>query len=191
VAVAEVSVEDMERLHRALGRLEGQLDGFKVEIVGGNIVMYPLRPHHGRTIRLVWNTLAEQLPAEWDPVSDVSFVFDDKTELCPDLAVIPLSESDKNLSKYPCELIEVAIEVVSPSSVDRAYKDKVLAYAGRGIPVYLVFDPYAAQCVAMWEPIGDDYASRVTIHYGSSVQVTTPVGDLAIDTASLPVDQRG
>ncbi|MFF7713370.1 Uma2 family endonuclease [Streptomyces sp. NPDC007988] len=85
----------------------------------------------------MWNALEAQLSDEWDFISDVTIPFDDANEFCPDLAVIPRAESDKNLSAYSPDLIELAVEVVSPGSVRNDYEIKDRAYARRGIPHYI------------------------------------------------------
>ncbi len=99
-----MTVSESDRLHSQLSRFEGMFPGYRMEIVEGAVVMGPLKPHHARTIRLLWNALEAQMPAEWGFISDVAVPFDDDNEFCPDLAVIPAVEADKNLSAYPPDL---------------------------------------------------------------------------------------
>ncbi|MEU2493243.1 Uma2 family endonuclease [Streptomyces sp. NPDC007883] len=183
-----VTVSEIDRLHSQLSRLEGMFPGYRTEIVEGAIVMSPVKPHHAKTIRAVWNALEAQLSDEWDFISDVTIPFDDANEFCPDLAVIPRAESDKNLSAYSPDLIELAVEVVSPGSVRNDYEIKDRAYARRGIPHYLVFDPYKAHCLTLWNPGPDGYLGRDTLPYGKTVVVETGIGRLTVDTGGLPVD---
>ncbi|ORT59845.1 hypothetical protein BKD26_13015 [Streptomyces sp. CB03238] len=162
--------------------------GYRTEIVEGAIVMSPVKPHHNETIWEVRNRLQAQLPSEWWFISDVAVPFDDDNEFCPDLAVIPKAERDKNLSAYPPDLVELAIEVVSPSSVRNDYEVKDRAYARRGIPHYLIFDPYKAHCLTLWNPGPDGYRGRDVIPYGDTVTVESGLGKLTVDTTDLPVD---
>ncbi|WP_030757981.1 MULTISPECIES: Uma2 family endonuclease [unclassified Streptomyces] len=185
---ADVTVSESDRLHSQLSRFEDMFPGYRMEIVEGAIVMSPLKPHHARTIRLLWNVLEVQVSADWGFISDVAVPFDGDNEFCPDLAVIPAAEADKNLSAYPPDLIELAIEVVSPSSVRNDYEVKDRAYARRGIPHYLIFDPYKAQCTTLWNPGPDGYRGRDVIPYGATVVVETGIGKVSVDTAALPVD---
>ncbi|MFE9566263.1 Uma2 family endonuclease [Streptomyces sp. NPDC006487] len=185
---ADVTVSETERLHSQLSRFEDMFPGYRMEIVEGAIVMSPLKPHHARTIRLLWNTLEAQISPEWGFISDVAVPFDGDNEFCPDLAVIPAVEADKNLSAYPPDLVELVIEVVSPSSVRNDYEIKDRAYARRGIPHFLIFDPYQAQCMTLWNPGPDGYRGRDVIPYGETVTVETGVGKVSVDTAGLPVD---
>ncbi|MET9886355.1 Uma2 family endonuclease [Streptomyces sp. NPDC006430] len=185
---ADVTISESDRLHSQLSRFEGMFPGYRTEIVEGNIVMSPVKPHHARTIRLLWNALEAQLAAEWGFISDVAVPIDGDNEFCPDLAVVPATEADRYLSAYPPDLIELTVEVVSPSSVRNDYVVKDQAYARRGIPHYLVFDPYRAHCVTLWNPGPDGYRGRDTVPYGETVTVDTGIGKLRIDTSALPVD---
>ncbi|MFJ6781858.1 Uma2 family endonuclease [Streptomyces yangpuensis] len=185
---ADVTVSESDRLHSQLSRFEDMFPGYRTEIVEGAIVMSPLKPHHGRTIRLLWNELEAQLGPEWGFLSDVAIPFDGENEFCPDLAVVPAVEADRNLSAYPPDLVELAVEVVSRGSIRNDYEVKDRAYARRGIPHYLIFDPYEAHCVTLWNPGPDGYRGRDTIPYGGEVTVETGIGKLVIDTSGLPVD---
>ncbi|MEV6956361.1 Uma2 family endonuclease [Streptomyces sp. NPDC051183] len=185
---ADVTVSESDRLHSQLSRFEDMFPGYRMEIVEGAIVMSALKPHHNATIWALWTALRAQLPDDWGFLSDVAVPFDGDNEFCPDLAVIPQPEVAKNLSAYSPDLIELAVEVVSPSSVRNDYEVKDRAYARRGIPHYLIFDPYKAQCTTLWNPGPDGYRGRDVIPYGETVTVETGLGKLTVDTAGLPVD---
>lgn len=179
---------EFQRLHSVLHRIGDAFPGFRSEIVEGNIMMSPVKPHHNETIWSLWSTFKAQLPKDWGLTSDVAFLFDDRHELCPDLALIPQEEIDKNLGKYPADLIELVVEVVSASSVRNDYQTKDRVYAARGIPNYLIFDPYEAHCTTLWNPGPDGYVGRDRIPYGTPVTVKTPLGTFTADTGQLPVD---
>ncbi|MGT2529773.1 Uma2 family endonuclease [Streptomyces nojiriensis] len=183
-----MTASERDRLYSQLSRFEDMFPGHRMEIVEGAIVLSPLKPHHARTLWSVWNVLKAQLSPEWGFLSDVAVPFDDDNEFCPDLAVIPEVEVAKNLSAYSPDLIELAVEVVSPGSVHNDYEVKDRAYARRGIPHYLIFDPYKAHCVTLWNPGSDGYLGRDTIRYGGTVVVETGIGKVTIETSALPVD---
>ncbi len=84
-------ISETDRLHSQLSRLEDQFPGFRTEIVGGTIMMSPVRPFHGETIFLI-QTALRKLGTEWACISDVTFVFSDADELCPDIALVPRAE---------------------------------------------------------------------------------------------------
>ncbi|MEV6942286.1 Uma2 family endonuclease [Streptomyces sp. NPDC051172] len=183
-----MTVSDSDRLHSQLARYEDMFRGYRMEIVEGNIVMSPLRPFHNETIVRLWMQLEVQLGGEWAFISDVAIPFSDEFEFCPDLAVIPSAEKNRNLTAYSPDLIELAIEVVSPSSVRNDYEVKNKQYAARGIPNYLIFDPRDGHLVTFWNPGPDGYQGRDTFPYGGQATVETKIGRLIIDTAPLPVD---
>lgn len=183
-----MTISESDRLHSQLSRFEDMFPGYRTEIVEGNIVMSPVRAFHAKTIRLVWNLLEPQLAPMWECVSDVSFPFSDEFEFCPDLAVIPAAEEARNLSVYSPDLIELAIEVVSPSSVRNDYEIKDEQYAARGIANYLIFDPRKGHLITRWNPGPHGYQGTDTIRYGALVTVETTLGKLTIDTGGLPVD---
>ncbi|MFG2114832.1 Uma2 family endonuclease [Streptomyces sp. NPDC048718] len=176
--------------HARLTRYEDVFPGHRAEMVEGSLVLCPLRPHDNTTVWMLWAALEAQLSADWGFISDVAVPLDGDNEFCPDLAVIPAAEADRNLSAYSPELIELVIEVVSPSSVRNDYEVKNRAYARRGIRDYLVFDPYQEHCVTFWHPGPDGYLGRDTFRYGGTVSVETSLGKLLIDTAPLPVDPK-
>lgn len=139
----------MNRLHAQLARFEDAFPGFRTEIVEGSVVACPLRPHHARTIYETWNALGPQLGPAWDIVSDVVFPFDEDNEFCPDLAVIPAPEANRNELAYPPDLIELVVEVVSQGSVRRDYEVKPGPYASRAIATYVILDPLRGHAVTM------------------------------------------
>ncbi|WP_394433229.1 Uma2 family endonuclease [Streptomyces sp. SGAir0957] len=183
-----MTIADSDRLHSQLSRFEDMFPGYRMEIVEGNIMMGPVKPHHGKTIRLVWNALEAQLGPEWDFTSDIAFVFDDENEFCPDLAVIPAPDVAKNESAYAPDLVELVVEVVAKGSVKRDYEIKARWYASRGIAHYLIFDPLKGHCVTMWNPGPDGYRGRDTLPYGAEVMVDSPLGKLRVATERFPVD---
>ncbi|MGW7359751.1 Uma2 family endonuclease [Streptomyces sp. NPDC054802] len=185
---ADVTVSESDRLHSQLSRFEDMFPGYRVEIVEGNIVMSPLRPFHNQTIMLLWMQLEPQLGPQWGLMSDVAVPFSGDFEFCPDLAVIPAAERDRNLSSYPADLLELVIEVVSPSSVRNDYEVKDRQYGARGIANYLTFDPRKGEMVARWNPGPSGYRGRDTHPYEDVIVVETALGKLSIDTGKLPVD---
>ncbi|MFI2436845.1 Uma2 family endonuclease [Streptomyces sp. NPDC018693] len=185
-----MTVSDIDRLHSQLSRFEDMFPGYRVEIVEGNIMMSPVKPHHAQTIRLVWNALETQVGAEWGFASDVAFPFDEDNEFCPDLAVIPASEVAKNEGAYSPDLIELVVEVVSQGSIRRDYELKPRWYASRGIANYLILDPLKGHAVTMWNPASDGYLGRDTIAYGPELSIDSPLGKFTLDTGRLPVDPK-
>ncbi|WP_308307615.1 Uma2 family endonuclease [Streptomyces sp. ISL-10] len=110
------------------------------------------RPTCGHTVHSLWRTLRSQVPAGWGFLCDVAIPLDDANEFCPDLAVIPAAEVAGNRSAYSPELIELAVEVVSPSSVRNDYEVKDRAYAPAGHPALPDLRPVQAALRDAVEP---------------------------------------
>ncbi|MFF4313911.1 Uma2 family endonuclease [Streptomyces sp. NPDC001507] len=185
-----MTISDLDRLHSQLSRLEDMFPGYRTEIVEGDIMMSPVKPHHAETIRLVWNALREQVADEWGFTSGVAFPFDGDNEFCPDLAIIPASEVAKNEGAYPPDLIELVVEVVSKGSIRRDYEVKPRRYASRGIANYLILDPLQAQATTLWNPGPEGYRGRDTIPYGPDLTLDSALGKLTIATGRFPVDPK-
>ncbi|GAA1917968.1 Uma2 family endonuclease [Streptantibioticus ferralitis] len=180
---------ELERSHSTLEHLEVP-EGYKAEIVNGEIVLWPTRAFHFGTIVELVRQITPQLPETLRYTGDTITPFpEENSELCPDIIILPKAEYEKNSAVYPAEVIEAAFEVVSPSTGSRDYGLKVGAYARAGIPLYIIADPYAAQLVVQHKPIDGEYAYRNIVPYGEKAEVP---GDLplAIDTSELPADTK-
>ncbi|GHF63802.1 hypothetical protein GCM10010218_51510 [Streptomyces mashuensis] len=163
-------------------------EGFKTEVVRGEIILSPLRALHLKTVVPLCMQIASQLPPGLDYTGDTLTPFPEvDSELCPDIVVLPKAECDKNLAVYTVDLIHAAFEVVSPTTAKRDYGFKVQAYAQAGIPVYVIADPYDAQLVVHHKPFHGAYGYRQIVPYGEKAEIP---GDLrlVIDTSSLPAD---
>ncbi|MFI9616086.1 Uma2 family endonuclease [Streptomyces sp. NPDC052023] len=178
----------MNRLRAQLARCEDAFPGFRTEIVEGSIVASPLRPFHNKTVMRLWTQLDAQLGPEWGCVSDVAIPFSGDFAFCPDLALIPAAEEDRNQACYPAEIIEPAVEVVSPSSVRVDHEVKNRQYAARGIPHHLIAEPQQAHLVTLRHPGPDGYLGRDTIPYGGEITLDIGPGRLTLDTGRLPAD---
>lgn len=180
---------ELDCVHTTLQHLDVP-KGYRAEIVHGEIVLSPTRAFHMNTIIELVLQMRPQLPTDMWYTGDTITPFpNEDSELCPDIIVLPKVEVDKNGSVYPAELLEIAFEVVSPTSRSRDYEMKPAAYARAGIPVYVIADPYEAQLVVHWDPRGSEYGNRRTFRYGDTAEIPGSV-PLTIDTSALPADPR-
>lgn len=62
----------LDRLSSKVHEMADHLEGFKVEIIRGVIMMTPVRPFHGETIFQLRDILKPQLPAGWRFITDVA-----------------------------------------------------------------------------------------------------------------------
>ncbi|HEY8983501.1 MAG TPA: Uma2 family endonuclease [Streptomyces sp.] len=156
---------DQRGMTRFFGEFEPP-EGLKVELLRGEIVMMaaPDLVHN----RIVSN-VQDQIPfRRWERLqtTDVDIV-DEASEPVPDLVVLEHGVAPDNGRLLPSQVITLAVEVVSKTSVDRDYGVKRSIYAAGKIPAYLIIDPIVAHCVLLTEPVGvgdmaDYRAQRIT-----------------------------
>ncbi|MBS2963751.1 Uma2 family endonuclease [Actinocrinis puniceicyclus] len=161
----------------------------KAEIIGGNIIMSPLRSAHNLTLHRLMSQLDQQLPADMLYTSDVLTPFEiEQHEYCPDIAVVPRAEAeDNNISVCDPAWIACVFEIISPTTRDFDYGVKVGVYARSSIAEYVVFDPYTRSATRYAQPEDGEYTLRQLIHYGKPVHIERPF-PIVIETAGLPVD---
>lgn len=147
-------------------------EGFKAELLRGDIVMMagPDRVHN----RIV-QEVQDQIPRDrWDRLQtqDIA-VPGESSEPQPDLVVLERGAEHGPGRLIPAPVVVLVLEVVSKSSVDRDYGDKRSIYAAGRVPMYLIIDPLAAQCVVLTEPSGAgeeaDYQVERTVKFGAPV----------------------
>ncbi|MDA2804871.1 Uma2 family endonuclease [Nocardiopsis suaedae] len=127
---------DLDRARATLRPLGDGVRGYKAEVVRGRIVLSPVRPFHKRTAFSLWGMLERRLGAERRCIGGVGISsVGGATELCPDVAVIPAAEQERNLETRPPGIVDPAIDVVSPGGAIRDHVDKGRTYAEAGVPV--------------------------------------------------------
>ncbi|WP_063038364.1 Uma2 family endonuclease [Nocardia grenadensis] len=80
----------------------------------------------------------------------------------------------------------MVVEVTSRDSdtEQRDRREKPIAYAATGIPVYLLIDREFGEITVFSQPSGARYQRRVTVSIGDSVELPDPVG-LSLDTEPI------
>ncbi|MFJ2112329.1 Uma2 family endonuclease [Streptomyces sp. NPDC087850] len=193
IAMAEESDSGLAPDQSALDKMFEMLDpiseGFKVEIVEGNIFMVPQRNTHWQIIRRIVRALEDQFGEDVKVTSDVRFDFPGHLNgFCPD--VVKLSDAavlDKH-GRWNAEDVEFVAEVISKGTATNDYEPKKAVYAAAGIPVYLIVDPYTARCHAYTEPKDGEYHSKLTVVFGGDIDLTRTVLDLTLKTDTFPRD---
>jgi Uma2 family endonuclease len=139
--------------------------GFKIEVVGGQIIMTPQSNIQGWTIRRVQNAAEASGITEERLLSDVLIQFPGEPSRCPGVAILEEGSGEP----YSHEDVLAAIEVVSSRNDSRDYAIKVEQYARYGVPTFLIIDPFRGQCTLLTRPKGDAYATREEYSYGETV----------------------
>ena len=116
-------------------------------------------------------------------------VTQDGDRFVPDLAVLPTAVVDGEGWEGPdwlrsAEDLELAVEVVSPSSALHDWKAKTKGYARAGVPFYLVIDPRKSEIALFSEPESGTYQTVERAVPGASVHLGAPF-DLDIEAAAL------
>ncbi|WP_405872930.1 MULTISPECIES: Uma2 family endonuclease [unclassified Streptomyces] len=109
------------------------------------------------------------------------------SEPVPDIVVLERGAGPDSGRLVPAEAVTMLAEVVSTASAHRDYVTKRSIYAGAGVPLYLIVDPAAAECLVLTEPYGSgeraDYRCQRSWRYGETLLL--PVLDTGIDTAEF------
>lgn len=155
-----------------------QFPGYRVEILGGNIIVAPPPdgPHARTLTTLMIPFLAAGLHGEktevlqgiglWLPTGPTDYAI-------PDLAVVDADfldhETENNCYEPGC--FRLVLEVTS-SNHDNDLKTKVRAYAQAGIPVYVIVDRKNVRVHLLTDPVGEGYDHHTL--YAAGQQLTLP-----------------
>ena len=171
----------LDDLQRVAERAAEEFEGFKIEVVGDQVVMTPQSEIQSWTVRRVQNAAEASGVAEERLLSDVLIQFSGEPSRAPDVTIL------ENGAQAPFDHEDVlaAVEVVSAKDDDNDYSVKLRQYARFGIPVYLVIDPFRAECLLLTRPVGEDYASRERYAYGQTIDLRLEDGSVV----HLPTDK--
>ncbi|MGW1751899.1 Uma2 family endonuclease [Streptomyces sp. NPDC002092] len=163
--------------------VEKRFEGMDVSVVDGVVMMSPVAPAHYRTQQQIDRQLRDQ--AGDAVLGEIEFAHPAwDRRLTPDVIVWHGDEEED--APYDAEAIELAVEIVSPSSVENDYVLKPRAYATAGIPVGLVLDPYTRSWTLLTDPAPGGYRERATGPYGKTLRVDCGSRILTVATEGLP-----
>ena len=185
---------DLDAMRTAIDEL---VDGrFKVEILGGEIIVSPLaRTLHDRIVNRLNSLLVRVLDEDtYDLTQRVEFVVDDANSPQPDLAIMAAALRDEtpDATDYAAKDALLVIEVTSPSNgdSDRKWGRKYKAYAKGLIPIYLLVDPHAEtgpSLTLFTQPNGKRYQAETTVAFGIPLRLPEPFDAVTIDSNRFPV----
>ncbi|MFK0118773.1 Uma2 family endonuclease [Streptomyces sp. NPDC090994] len=178
--------QSFEELLDALDDLDVP-DGFKAEIIRGNIVVSPWsKAYYLDVMELVCEQLRPHLPEE-HRISYGPFLFvfpHAERAYGPDIHVARRSASRTGDNHLDGEALSFVAELTSPSTRDDDLTDKVEVYGRAGVPVYLVLDMQEEQATVLWTPSAKGYDSRITRPFGEKLPVPAPF-DCLLDTTGF------
>ncbi|WP_031478822.1 Uma2 family endonuclease [Streptomyces bicolor] len=164
-------------------------EGFRVEIVGGNVFMTPQRDTHWVIIRRIVRALEDRFGMDVKAFSDVRIDFPGhQNGFCPDIALLTDSAKKDDKGHWRYQDVEFVAEVISEGTAANDYGPKKTAYAVAEVPVYVVADPYQGRCYIYTDPKDGDYESRMPVDFGTDIDLTGTVVDLTLKTDDFPRD---
>ncbi|KUN87671.1 hypothetical protein AQJ66_08480 [Streptomyces bungoensis] len=188
IAMADADA-NTKRLDEWFERLERMPvpEGYRVEIVGGNVHMTPQRDTHWAIIFRIAGAVAEKYGMD-RVLSDVRIDFPGhENGFCPDVALLKDS-AKKDEGRWRCEDVEFVAEVISEGTARNDYGPKKTAYAVAGVPLYVIADPYQGRCHVYTDPKDGDYGDPVRVDFGTDLDLTGSVVDLVLRTDGFPRD---
>ncbi|MFJ9908719.1 Uma2 family endonuclease [Streptomyces sp. NPDC101152] len=182
---------DTERLDEWFERLERMPvpEGFRVEIVGGNVFMTPQRDTHWLIIREFLWALEDRFGRKVKVFSDVRIDFPGhENGFCPDVALLKDSAKKDEKGRWRYQDVQFVAEVISEGTAHNDYVPKRLTYAEAGVPLYVIADPYQGTCLVHTDPRQGDYAEPTKVDFGTDLDLTGTVVDLVLKTDEFPRD---
>ncbi|MEU2573024.1 Uma2 family endonuclease [Streptomyces anulatus] len=168
--------------------LEPVPEGFKVEIVEGNVYMSPQRDTHWR---IILGIIRQLLPRYQEDrlLSDVRIDFPGLLNgFASDVAALATGAARTADGRWRYQDIEFVAEVISRSTAANDYGSKKATYALAGVPVYLIVDPYTGTWHLHTLPKEDEYRSVLSLDFGTPVDLTSTVVGLVLATDAFPRD---
>ncbi|MFI6642161.1 Uma2 family endonuclease [Streptomyces sp. NPDC050504] len=173
-------------------RLMDRLPGYRVEIIGGQILVTPPAdgPHARALTKLMrpfitaglddGETSVVQAIGLWLPTGAEDFAI-------PDLAIVE-ADFDNHLIENNCYdpiVFRLVLEVTS-SNFRADLRTKVAAYADAQVPVYVILDRKHQRLHVLTEPKGSDYGNHQVHAPGESVALPESLGaEITLDVAAL------
>ncbi|NEY32816.1 Uma2 family endonuclease [Streptomyces sp. PRKS01-65] len=163
-------------------------EGYKVEIVGGNIFISPQRQTHFEIILGILEQVRAKYPRN-SLASDVRIDFPGRLNgFACDVAAFADRSVKDDKGRWRYQDVEFVAEVISRDTAANDYGPKKTAYARAMVPVYLVADPYEATCHVYTQPRQDDYATETKVLFGEDIDLTGTVVGLVLKTDEFPRD---
>lgn len=163
-------------------------EGYKVEIVGGNIFMSPQRNTHWEIIFAILDQLRARYPRQ-RLKSDVRIDYPGRLNgFATDVTLLADGAQLDDKRRWHYGDVEFVAEVISKDTAANDYGPKKTAYALAEVPVYLIADPYQGRCHVYVHPKDGDYATETKIPFGDDVDLTGTVVGLTLSTEEFPRD---
>ncbi|MER6602074.1 Uma2 family endonuclease [Streptomyces parvus] len=181
-------ISDERTLDGMFEWLEPTPEGYKVEIVEGNVYMSPQRDTHWR---IILGIIRQLLPRyeENRLLSDVRIDLPGHLNgFASDVVALSPDAVKGEDGRWRYQDIEFVAEVISKATAANDYGIKKAVYATAGVPVYLIVDPYTGTWHLHTLPKEDEYRSVLSLDFGTPVDLTSTVVGLTLATDAFPRD---
>ncbi|MFC9625542.1 Uma2 family endonuclease [Streptomyces sp. NPDC056930] len=168
--------------------LEPTPEGFKVEIVEGNIYMSPQRDTRWEVIFDIVEQLRARYPRQ-RLKSDVRIDFPGRLNgFASDVVALAEDATKDSNGRWRYQDIEFVAEVISKDTAANDYGAKKATYATAGVPVYVIVDPYTGTWHLHTLPKNDEYRSVLSLDFGTPIDLTATLVGLTLETGEFPRD---
>ncbi|MEV6396719.1 Uma2 family endonuclease [Streptomyces sp. NPDC051907] len=164
-------------------------DGYRAEIVGGNIVMSPWsRKFYSPIMRSIRSQLEPHAP-RGHFVDHAPFLFafpGEERAYGPDIYGAAEAAFEGDGRFVDGEALSFVCELTSSSTRLVDWQDKVPVYGRSGVPVCLLVDMAEETASVFWQPSDKGYLSRTTVPFGDKLHIPDPFA-CVLDTSTFQV----
>jgi Uma2 family endonuclease len=162
-------------------------DGFKAEIIRGNIVVSPWsKGYYHRVMHLVCKQLEPHLP-EGHLINYGPFLYVFPGDACaygPDIHAAHERAFETEGNRLDGEALSFVAELTSPSTRNDDLTGKAEVYARAGVPVYLLLDMKEQEATVYGSPSARGYQLRISKPFGEKLPIPDPFG-CTLDTTDF------
>ncbi|MFF9759662.1 Uma2 family endonuclease [Streptomyces caelestis] len=161
-------------------------EGYKTEIVGGNIFMTPQRDTRWDIIADIYDQLRVKYPRK-RVKSDVRIDYPGHLNgFASDVTLLAEGATRNGKGQWRCEDVEFIAEVISRKTAGNDYGPKKDTYAAAGVPVYLIVDPYTGEWHLHTLPKDGKYHGNARFDFGVEIDLVKTVVGLVLKTDEFP-----
>ncbi|MCF2127564.1 Uma2 family endonuclease [Strepomyces sp. STD 3.1] len=163
-------------------------EGYKTEIVGGHIFLWPQRDTSWDITMAVLEQLRSRYPLKCLG-SDIRVDYPGRLNgFASDVVALAEGAQRDGKDHWRHQDVEFVAEVISKDTAANDYGPKKATYAAAGVPVYLIVDPYTGEWHLHTLPKDGEYHSAVSFGFGEDVDLTGTVVGLTLKTDDFPRD---
>ncbi|MEU1270454.1 Uma2 family endonuclease [Streptomyces sp. NPDC005799] len=163
-------------------------EGYKTEIVGGQICMSPQRRTHWQITFDILDQLRSRYPRK-RLMSDVRIDYPGRLNgFATDVTLIAEDAQLDDKGRWHYKDVEFVAEVISKDTAANDYGPKKATYALADVPVYLIVDPSTGTWHLHTLPKDGEYRGEVSLDFGDDIDLTGTAVGVVLKTDEFPRD---